>query len=234
MLNLAMSISQLGLRPRTLRMLATANITSASDLVAYTEAELRSHKLDDRAILDINENLEMHALRLHVGAAVLAAPKLFVVPNEPALERKKNVLTVDPDPMERASSDGPQDLLDGIVDGADLEELKEAFAGIELRTKRASKKTTLTDERRADAFSAKFSQKAHRKAERPSRNDPRVAELRDTMTLTVDEVAFLYSVSRDAIYDAVNRPGDGSIPHTRLGRRVIIATRHVFAALGLD
>jgi len=234
MLNLAEPLSQLGLRPRTLRMLQSAGIGTAADLLKCTEADLCSHTVDDRAIVDVIENLAMHALSLK---AIEVVSKVAPVPitahkgNEAEFAAQEAALFSEPiQTVEGADAD---DFLDSGVGDDDLQHLQRVFAGIELRKKRAAKTSTLTDDRRANAFAERLSGDERRKTARPVRDDSRVTELRETVTLTVDDVAFLYNVSRDAIYDSLKRTGS-SIPHTRVGKRIVIPTRHVFQALGLE
>ena len=60
--------------------------------------------------------------------------------------------------------------------------------------------------------------------------DERVAVLRRSSTMDVEDAAFLYRVPREQIYAACRR---GEIPHRRFGTRIKVLTRPVFAELGL-
>jgi hypothetical protein len=209
-------------------MLADAGITTGAELVACTEADLRSRAVDDRAIVDITEILAMHAVTLNV--VDVAAPSQLNAATANFAEQE-SALFAEPEPfVEQPDHD---ELLGSAIAEDDIRELERVFSTIELRKKRAVKPTTLTDDRRANAFAERVAGSDRRKSARPNRDDARIAELREKVTLTVDEVAFLYNVSRDAVYDALNRPGS-SIPHTRIGKRFVIPTRHVFEALGLS
>ena len=234
MLNLAVSVTQLGLRPRSVRMLANAGVTTVAEIVGCTEAVLRSLGLDDRAINDLTEILAMHELALR---EVVADPAPDIIELCPATVADGAPLATRAAPL--AEPERPNDILssgsvlEGVVREDDLRELERAFNGIRLREKRAGKPQTLTDDRRATAFAERVAKGERRKSARPNRDDARINELRETLTLTVEEVAFLYNVSRDAMYDALKRPAC-SIPHTRIGKRIVIPTRRVFEALGLE
>ena len=60
--------------------------------------------------------------------------------------------------------------------------------------------------------------------------DERVAMLRRSSTMDVEDAAFLYRVPKEQIYAACRR---GEIPHRRFGMRIKVLTRPVFAELGL-
>jgi hypothetical protein len=59
-----------------------------------------------------------------------------------------------------------------------------------------------------------------------------------TPTMTVDQVAELYAISRASAYKAVNEflatGGASGIPALRVGRRIIAPTAAVLRQLGLD
>lgn len=55
----------------------------------------------------------------------------------------------------------------------------------------------------------------------------------DNATLTVEEAARLLGVGRSLAFDAIRR-GDFPVPHFRVGRRIVIPTAGVLAALGID
>ena len=50
-------------------------------------------------------------------------------------------------------------------------------------------------------------------------------------TINVEELALLYGVSTDSIYDAIRR---GEVPHVRVGRRVLIPASPIRRSLGIE
>jgi len=51
-----------------------------------------------------------------------------------------------------------------------------------------------------------------------------VSELRDRLTVTVEEAAVMLGISRSLAYELVRR---GAVPHLRLSRRIVISRRAV-------
>ncbi len=51
-----------------------------------------------------------------------------------------------------------------------------------------------------------------------------MSELKDKLTITVDEAAVMLGISRSLAYELVRR---GNLPHLRLARRIVISRRAV-------
>jgi excisionase family DNA binding protein len=51
-----------------------------------------------------------------------------------------------------------------------------------------------------------------------------MSELRDRLTVTVEEAAAMLGISRSLAYELVHR---GALPHLRLARRIVISRRAV-------
>jgi hypothetical protein len=233
-------VHQLGLSAVALERATSLELSSAERLAAKSEADLLRLGFTTRQITNIRECLGINGLRLamppdHNDAAEQAACTAIDVGSQPALIEIGR----------RASGPVPPPTAGELVDDADLRNVRdqdlddeekipdysvsELFAGggVPRRTRRGTK---ATDDQRASKAAEKATETVDK---RPTRNHPRVIALRETLTLSVDDVAFLYGVARDTIYDALKNP-DTPIVHQRIGRAIVIPTRHVFAMLGLD
>jgi len=104
----------------------------------------------------------------------------------------------------------------------------ELFEDFRNAAPRCAQKARPSDDERAEKA---VTRQAHRLSIQPTRTDPRVQDLRETVLMNVKDAAFLYGVSKDVVYAECRR---GNVPHKKFGARIRVLTRHVFAELGLD
>jgi len=213
----------------TLEVLRNAGIKTADELamkssddftaLSLTAAQIRS--VDDRlnlvGITADNSNAK-HIAEAEVERTALHAPD----DAEPA----KTLFALPSRTTDRGRPETGRLIEAEFVPPKDFT-VPEIFESVTEVNNRAPKAKSKTDDERARAAAATSLEATET---RPAHCNARVAVLRESATMNVNDAAFLYGVSKDVIYDMCKR---NEIPNLRCGARIRIITKLVFRELGL-
>jgi hypothetical protein len=224
-------IERLGLAIGCLARAKSASFVDAHSLASRSASDLSALGFSSKQIESVRSCLDLHGLSLSEEPA----PEVVSVPSykEKTELVQGTLIDVTPRSSEPVPSPTSGDLIIEATDDTGNELIVPDFSASDLFEDAAPRKRrsrVKTDDERALRSAAKAESFA---SSSPTRDHPRVIALRETITMDVESAAFLYNVSKDAIYDSIKR-GVGAIPHRHVGKRIIIPTRPVFAELGLD
>ena len=224
-------IERLGLAVGCLARAKSAGLVDARSLSSKSASELSALGFSVKQIESVRSCLDLNGLALSEESA----PEVISMPSYKEKPELVQGTLIDVTPRSSAPLPSPTsgDLIIEATDDTGNELIVPDFSASDLfedAVPRKRRSRVKTDDERALRSAAKAASFA---SSSPTRDHPRVIVLRETITMDVESAAFLYNVSKDAIYDSIKR-GVGAIPHRHVGKRIIIPTRPVFAELGLD
>lgn len=216
------AIEKLGLLPSAARVARACGFRDAQSLASKTTAELIDFGFSLRNARNIESCLSLIGLSLADSAAYEGRSIAPLIELQLSLT-KKDATPAEESRPEAQGAPQPGDPIEGEYD---------PIQSCRKSARKAVTEVGFTRKTRTEASRALASAKSALRG--PPRDDPRVAALRESLTMDVADAAFLYGVSPDVIYSSCRNPKNSSIPHQRFGTRIRILTRPVFAALGLD
>lgn len=216
------TLEQLGIGAGTFTRAVASGLTDANLLASMTSDQLQSQGFTPRQIEDVSRCLGLIGLSLVVTESHDESADF--IPDEGCISPplQKNFSQVGESHREKSESGPIGELVDNYIDPSEIFDWR---VREEPEAQRASLRTGTDSERATTA-----ADKTHCGL---TRAHPRVAQLKESVTMTVSDAAFLYGVSKDVIYDTCQK-NPNTIPHKRLGKRIRIITAMVFAELGLD
>jgi hypothetical protein len=224
-------VERLGLAGGCLARVRSAGLLDARTLASKSASDLSAIGLSVKQIESVRSCLDHNGLALSTEPSIALRSELSYK-EKPELVQG-TLIDVTPRPSEPVPSPTSGELIIEATDDTGNDLIVPDFSASELFEDAAPRKRrsrVKTDDERALRSAAKAESFA---SSSPTRDHARVIALRETITMDVESAAFLYNVSKDAIYDSIKR-GVGAIPHRHVGKRIIIPTRPVFAELGLD
>lgn len=213
-------ISALGLKRSALVALERAGLPRVKDVIRCTEEELQKFGIKEKALVDVVDALAFHHLSLRVEESAADSETTELSTVTPLAVA---TLSTEPEWLQEPLPRTPQ--LDGADEAVSFAE--EIFGSG--ASKRVRKATTVTDSDRAHRYAARH---AARKSLGPRLDDPedveRLRVLRATTTLTPEETAWMYGVSKDVVYRELQ---SGRLAHKKFGNHYKVPTCQVFSEL---
>ena len=216
------ALVQIGLSKRICNKLTFLNVFDPESICKYSEPELRTLGFSSRQIEAIEKFLGLARLYLampHSHAAESADSACVVV--------EQIILYKAQSELREAAETTVSDAIGELLEGSDV--TVPGFGDDVFALPKRRKDGRLSDDERATRSPAKITMTA---AGRPTVHHPRVIDLLDSITMTVEDAAFLLNRSKDAIYDALaNNPT--FLPAQRVGRSISVFSQPLLRRLGL-